>query len=126
MGDGGEGDRRGHYTGVERGGSVAGDHGGLRTDNKKKDEDCFVASAVYGDTNAHEVNVLRGYRDNVLMKSYLGRKIVEAYYGIGSRRIADFIVKRARFVIPVIRKGLDHIVSGYETKNLANLEDKKQ
>lgn len=41
---------------------------------------CYIATAVYGDYYAPEVMVLREFRDNYLMKSFLGRKFVSFYY----------------------------------------------
>ena len=93
--------------------------------NGKSKERCFVAGVIYvgmASSSAYcgeeveQVRVLREYRDNVLMKSYFGRKIVGVYYGIGSERIASFIEKKARFLIPIIRKGLDFIVEDYEIR----------
>ena len=83
----------------------------------KKDECiCFIASVVYGDSNIREINTLREYRDNVLMQDELGKKFVEWYYGGGGERMAEFIEKKARFLIPVIRKGLDFIVEDYKQR----------
>lgn len=76
-------------------------------------QDCFVASAVYGGIDFKQVKVLREYRDNVLMQDEIGRKFVGWYYAGGGERIASFIDKRARFLIPVIRKGLDIFVADY-------------
>ena len=84
--------------------------------NKKKDEDCFVASVIYGNSNAREVDVLRKYRDNVLMKDGLGRKFVEWYYDGRGERMAEFIENKAKFLIPIVRKGLDFIVEDYEIR----------
>ena len=41
---------------------------------------CFIATAVYGDSEAPEVLVLRRFRDEVLMKFLLGRGFIAAYY----------------------------------------------
>jgi|WetSurMetagenome_2_1015567.scaffolds.fasta_scaffold551700_1 hypothetical protein len=80
---------------------------------KKK---CFIATAVYGDENCHEVQVLRDFRDNVLQESGLGRKVIDFYYGGAGMKAARFIENHVPFAIPPIRKGLDLIVEKYERK----------
>ena len=46
---------------------------------RTRDSRCFVASAVYGDT-AWQTEVLRDWRDRVLLPSRLGRVLVRLYY----------------------------------------------
>jgi M6 family metalloprotease-like protein len=41
---------------------------------------CFIATAAYGSAMAEEVNVLRRFRDNALMKSAIGREFIRWYY----------------------------------------------
>lgn len=41
---------------------------------------CYIATSVYGDTNAPEVLALREFRDKFLMRFYLGQKFVDFYY----------------------------------------------
>ncbi len=73
---------------------------------------CFIATVVYG-VDAKEVEILRNYRDSVLSRSQLGKKVVALYYsGIG-KRIAELIEKYFPFLIPFIRKGLDCIIARY-------------
>lgn len=42
---------------------------------------CFVATAVYGSQDAPEVALLRGFRDRVLRRAFLGRLFIRTYYG---------------------------------------------
>ena len=49
---------------------------------QSEDRRCFVASAVYG-ANAPETRLLRQYRDQVLRRTWLGRRIIQGYYRIG-------------------------------------------
>lgn len=77
---------------------------------------CFVATAVYGNIKAPEVEALRNIRDHVLLKSYFGRKFVEFYYSGAGEKAAEFIENEIPFTIPVIRKGLDFIVNSYLNK----------
>lgn len=51
---------------------------------------CFIATAAYGSYLDPNVMVLRHFRDDVLLKSYLGTAFVKFYYAT-SPPIADFI-----------------------------------
>jgi hypothetical protein len=61
--------------------------------SSKKDK-CFIATAAYGSNIAPEVAVLRNFRNEVLMKSELGRAFVGAYYR-NSPAIAEVIKDRS-------------------------------
>jgi len=76
---------------------------------------CFVATVFYGSDNTPEVQALREFRDNVLMRSSVGRMVVNSYYGGLGKKAADFIQREARFVIPFIRTGLDYLIKVYST-----------
>jgi tetratricopeptide (TPR) repeat protein len=75
-----------------------------------KDDRCFIATAVYGSTESAEVNVLRDYRDRVLLKSTMGRVLISSYYFV-SPYIAQVVSKstllkaltRVLLLEPVIR-----------------------
>lgn len=53
---------------------------------------CFIATAAYGTPFASELNVLRDFRDQILMKTAIGRAFVRAYY-FASPVAAQFILK---------------------------------
>jgi hypothetical protein len=41
---------------------------------------CFIATACYGDYDAPEVRILRHFRDNTLLNSKHGHRVVDLYY----------------------------------------------
>ena len=51
---------------------------------------CFIATAVYGTPGAEQIDVLRGFRDVVLMESEAGSRFVTWYYRT-SPAIAEFL-----------------------------------
>jgi len=78
----------------------------IESEKKKR---CFVATAVYESPNAPEVEILRAYRDVVLMRSGFGRLFVTSYYRL-SPPIARFIEKRRSARILVRSVLLDPLV----------------
>ena len=55
--------------------------------------DCFIATAAYGTSSAVEIDVLRRFRDEVLLKSAAGRDYVGFYYA-ASPPVAEYIAER--------------------------------
>jgi hypothetical protein len=53
-------------------------------------EGCFIATAAYGTSTAEELDTLRTFRDEVLLESSLGSRLVNFYYDI-SPPVAEFI-----------------------------------
>ena len=51
---------------------------------------CFIATAAYGTPTAEQIDVLREFRDVVLLKSTVGSQFVALYYHL-SPPVADFI-----------------------------------
>jgi hypothetical protein len=70
---------------------------------------CFIATAAYGTETVTELDTLRDFRDQVLLKNALGSLFVDTYYAV-SPPIADFIAKND-FLRAVVREVfLDPIV----------------
>lgn len=74
----------------------------------KQKSGCFIATAVYGDSEVYQVEMLRCFRDNHLEKSILGKLFIDAYYK-ASPPIAEFIRKH-HFLAGLTRRTLAVIV----------------
>lgn len=82
--------------------------------------DCFIATAVYGDVNIYQVQILKDFRDNVLRQSPRGRAFINFYDSGAGKIIADFIKENLPSTIPAIRKRLDFLVEKYIQKKVFN------
>jgi hypothetical protein len=67
---------------------------------------CFIATAAYGTDTAREIDVLRDFRDEILLPNSLGAKFVTFYYK-NSPPMADFISKHDT-LRAVVREGFVH------------------
>ena len=63
---------------------------------------CFIATAAYGTPTAPQLVVLRAFRDDVLLKSTVGSRLVSLYYKV-SPPIANFISQH-NFVRTLVRE----------------------
>jgi len=70
--------------------------------------DCFIATAVYGDPCCVEVRALRAFRDEQLLKNYFGSIFVKIYYKL-SPPIADWLIGKER-ISKKIRILLNYLV----------------
>jgi hypothetical protein len=66
--------------------------------------DCFIATAVYGSDTAQEIDLLRKFRDAVLMPNRLGAALVSLYYDV-SPPVAG-VIARHDSLRTVLRLGL--------------------
>lgn len=83
---------------------------------KESGSGCFIATAAFGTPLASEINVLRRYRNSILLKNKVGRIFVIAYYKI-SPPIAYIIRYSAvlkRIVRKVVRVIIRYIKQKYE------------
>jgi hypothetical protein len=68
---------------------------------KSRDTQCFIATAVYGTQFAHEVGILKNFRDLILTKSLAGRVFINAYYIISP--LIVHIISKSCFIKSIIR-----------------------
>jgi hypothetical protein len=72
--------------------------------------ECFVATATYGTDTAEEINILREFRDVVLLPSGVGAELVSLYYEI-SPPIAE-VIRQHDFLRTAVRVGfIDPVVA---------------
>jgi len=76
---------------------------------------CFIATAAYGTPFAHEIDILRSWRDNTLNRNIFGKTFVKVYYKI-SPPIADYIRNKNR-IRKMVRKILKPLVNYLKNKN---------
>jgi hypothetical protein len=77
---------------------------GKVTSIEKRDPTCFVASAVYGSSEAPQVRKLQRLRDDVLLKHPIGRRLVRIYYTYSADiaahlRNRHFLAKLVRYLL---------------------------
>jgi len=64
---------------------------------------CFIATVVYGSYDAHEVLVLKQWRDSSLSNTHIGQRFIRLYYKV-SPSIASWISGRS--LIKILTKKL--------------------
>lgn len=80
--------------------------------SKSQKEDCFIATAVYGDSDSIEVRFLREFRDKKLKRSNIGTLFIKFYYRV-SPPIAEFL-KKKRGISRLVRLILDKTIIALE------------
>lgn len=60
--------------------------------SEEPSDGCFIATAAYGTSMTNELDVLRTFRDDLLIPSAVGYKMVLLYYRV-SPPIADIVSK---------------------------------
>jgi uncharacterized repeat protein (TIGR02543 family) len=85
-----------------------------KTSSTPPSQGCFIATAAYGTPTAEQINVLREFRDVVLLKNTVGSQFVALYYRF-SPPVADFIAENS-FLRTLVRElVVDPIVWVVET-----------
>lgn len=69
---------------------------------------CFIATAVYGDSECQEVKRLRAFRDQHLATHGPGQLFIQLYYRI-SPPIANWLAARPRYAA-IVRRQLDRLI----------------
>jgi hypothetical protein len=69
---------------------------------------CFVATATYGDKNSMQVQFLRTFRDEILLRRHLGRFLIWLYYK-GSP-FASWLVEKVPILKSLTRSILDRAI----------------
>lgn len=72
--------------------------------SKAREKRCYIATAVYKDSNAPEVIKLRQWRDDVLCNNAFGKLSIEVYYFFG-KYLANLIKK-----FPVLRLAIKYLL----------------
>jgi TPR repeat protein len=85
---------------------------------KKSSGGCYVATCVYGSYDCPEVWMLRRFRDNTLLHSWLGKQFVQVYYAVSPKFVKLFGNKRwfnklwkpvlDRFAVRLQNNGVDN------------------
>lgn len=76
---------------------------------------CYIATMVYGDYDHPQVIALRGFRDNTLRKSVLGRAFISFYYQNSPAWVEKMQDKKA--INRIIRTLLDKFIKLYNYEN---------
>ena len=63
---------------------------------------CFIATAAYGSSSAEQIDVLREFRDEVLLQSTPGSLFVALYYRL-SPPVAE-VISESSFLQTVVRE----------------------
>ena len=80
--------------------------------NKKSSEGCYIATMVYGDYDHPKVMVLRQYRDNYLMNSFIGRCFIKIYYYLSPKAVG--VLRDKKHINNLIRAILNRLVNKIE------------
>jgi len=80
---------------------------------------CFVATVIYLSATAPQLEALRDYRDNVMMRNSVGRAVVSFYYSPTGARVQKFVATQLPSTHGLIRRSLDGLAHYHETHRSA-------
>ena len=86
-------------------------NGRHKSEAEQKASACYIATMVYGDYNHPQVIALRGFRDNTLQNSILGRAFIRFYYRNSPSWVEKMQGKKT--IISIIRTILDKFIILY-------------
>lgn len=89
-----------------------------RVYNRTTKKACYIATAVYGDSDAWQVERLRQYRDKVLASNLLGLLFINLYYELSPRFI--FLFKDIRLINLISRKFLDILIDKISIETMSS------
>lgn len=75
---------------------------------------CFIATATYGDENSVQVEFFRTFRDEVLLKSRIGRLFTRLYYKTSP--YPAWLIKKVPILKNISRNILDRLAILLETQ----------
>lgn len=84
----------------------------------KAENNCYIATAVYGSYDNQNVRVLRRYRDIVLKRKFMGRIFIKVYYFLSPKFIN--IIKKNSLLNKFIKKRLDNKVIKLKEKGFSD------
>ena len=85
---------------------------------KKQNNGCYVATAVYGSYDCPEVWTLRRFRDYRLSKTLIGRWFIRTYYAISPTLVKKYGDKQ--WFVMLWKPKLDNLVKRLNNQGLAN------
>ena len=86
-------------------------NGRHKTEAEQKASACYIATMVYGDYNHPQVVALRGFRDNILHNSALGRAFIRFYYKYSPSLVEKMQDKKT--INSIIKSVLDKFIKLY-------------
>ena len=82
---------------------------------------CFIATAVYGNWHAPELTPLREFRDEILMTSEPGIKLVQAYYRVGPSWALELMDRPySRAILKPFISTISYAITWFDLKDPTN------
>ncbi|MBQ4401483.1 MAG: hypothetical protein II832_04905, partial [Synergistaceae bacterium] len=91
-------------------------HSMLYPKKKRKKSGCYVATCVYGTYDCPQLWVLRRFRDDILERSWFGRRFITLYYAISPTLVKLFGGRKT--ITAHWRRMLDPLVERLKEKGI--------